>query len=151
MGTVCLIWIDRTPQTVAMMQSLTAESHGSVTAEDEAAATEHETREFLLARAGRDAAPILKDFVQDPDRAKTYRAGPLSLFVKHGDPRALRALLFLHAIISSDEGDNGWSTTLPLSVWARVFDTTNNRRAPLRIDRSDQAPHPPGGPQAHRA
>ena len=33
-------------------------------------------------------------------------------------------MLFLHAIISSGGGDNGWSTTLSVSVWARVFDTT---------------------------
>ncbi|MBN8883332.1 MAG: hypothetical protein J0H73_13585 [Salana multivorans] len=107
-----------------MNQSLTAAPHGSVTAENETAATEHETREHLLTRAKRDAAPVLKDFVQDPDRTKTHRAGPLSVFVQHGDLRALRAFLFLHAIISSGEGDNGWSTTLPLSVWARAFDTT---------------------------
>lgn len=91
---------------------------------DEDAATEEETRAFLLARSKRDAAPILKDFVQNPDKTLAQRQGPLSVFVANGDLRALKAFLFVHAIISSGEGDNGWSTTLPLSVWGRVFDTT---------------------------
>lgn len=104
--------------------SLTADPNGSNIAQDEAAATPQETRSYLLERSRRNAAPILKAFVQDPDRHKDNRAGPLSVFVRHGDLRGLRAFLFLHAIISSGEGDNGWSTTLPLPVWARVFDTT---------------------------
>ncbi|MGL4177125.1 MAG: hypothetical protein ACRCSN_13720 [Dermatophilaceae bacterium] len=69
---------------------------------------------------------MLKAFVQNPERKLTPYAGPLSVFVKHGDLRGLRAFLFLHAIISSGDGDNGWSATLPLSVWARVFDTTKS-------------------------
>lgn len=87
-------------------------------------ATEQETREYLLERSKRNAAPILKSFVQNPDRAQSHRAGPLSQFVKNGDLRGLRAFLFLHTIISSGEGQNGWSSTLPIGVWARAFDTT---------------------------
>lgn len=91
---------------------------------DEEPADEIETRAHLLARAKRQFAPIYKGFVQNPDRKAANRAGPLAQFVRNGDLRGLRAILFLHAIISSGDGDNGWSTTLPLSVWARVFDTT---------------------------
>ena len=95
-----------------------------VTVADEDPADENETRVYLLARAKRPFAPIYKGFVQNPDKKIANRAGPLAQFVRNGDQRGLRALLFLHAIISSGEGDNGWSTTLPLSVWARAFDTT---------------------------
>lgn len=112
-----------------MSQSPAPEPDGSDSAaQDEAAATESETREYLLDRSKRDAAPILKDFVQNPEKKLAKRAGPLSVFVRNGDLRALRAFLFLHAMISSGDG-SGWSTTLPLSVWARVFDTT--KRAEL--------------------
>jgi hypothetical protein len=93
-------------------------------AEDEEPATAEETRNFLLGRSGRDSAPILKSFVQNPDRKLQCRAAPLSAFVRNGDIRGLRALLFVHAIISSGDAENGWSTTLPLSVWARAFGTT---------------------------
>ncbi|GAA2500607.1 hypothetical protein [Terrabacter carboxydivorans] len=91
---------------------------------DEDPANEDETRTHLLVRAKRPFAPIYKGFVQNPDKKATNRAGPLAQFIRNGDLRGLRAFLFLHAIISSGEGDNGWSTTLPLAVWARVFDTT---------------------------
>jgi hypothetical protein len=100
--------------------------------EDEAPADEKTTREHLLTRSNRDSAPIYKGFVQNPDKRLTDRSAPLSEFVRNGDLRGLRALLFLHAMISSGKGDNGWSTTLPLAVWARVFDTTktaDNRSA----------------------
>lgn len=107
-----------------MNEPLIIESRDAGDNTAEAPATERETREHLLLRAKRNMAPILKDFVQNPDRAQGRRGGPLSQFVKNGDLRGLRAFLFLHAIISSGEGRNGWSTTLPLSVWARAFDTT---------------------------
>ncbi len=107
-----------------MNKSLQPQPDGSAAVQYEAAATESETRQYLLDRSKRDAAPILKAFVQNPDKKLASREGPLSVFVRHGDLRGLKAFLFLHAIISSGEGDNGWSTTLPLSVWARAFDTT---------------------------
>ena len=91
---------------------------------DEAAATENDTRDYLLQRSKRDHAPVPKVFVQNPDKSLKNRAGPLAEFVRAGDVRALKALLFLHAFISSGAGDNGWSATLPLKVWARAFDTT---------------------------
>lgn len=89
---------------------------------DESPATPDETRAYLLTRSRRQHVPIPKVFVQNPDQSLRERAGPLSDFVRNGDLRGLRALLFCHAIISS--GDNGWDCTLPLAVWARVFDTT---------------------------
>ncbi len=92
--------------------------------EDEAPATPDETRAALLERSGRGFAPIHKSFVQNPDRTQTNRQAPLAVFVRNGDLRGLRAFLFLHAIISN--GDQGWSTTLPLSVWARAFGTTQD-------------------------
>lgn len=98
-------------------------------AQDEAAATEDETRAFLLERSLREAAPVPKMFVQNPDKSLPVRRAPLSVFVQNGDLRGLKAFLFLHAIISSGDGDNGWSSTLPLSVWARVFDTTKTAEA----------------------
>lgn len=108
-----------------MKQQPTPEPDGSYDAlRDEEAATEVETRAYLLERSKREYAPILKDFVQSPDKKLANRAGPLSEFVRNGDLRALRGFLFLHAIISSGDGDNGWSTTLALGVWARAFDTT---------------------------
>lgn len=91
---------------------------------DESPATEDETRAHLLDRSNRLAAPILKAFVQNPDRRKANRAGPLSLFVRNGDDRGLKAFLFLHAFISN--GEDGWSATLPLQTWARVFGTTRD-------------------------
>jgi len=91
---------------------------------DETPANEDETRAYLLKRSKRNNAPIPKYFVQNPDRKLKDRSAPLAEFVRNGDVRGLRAFLFLHAIISSGEGENGWSTPLPLSVWARVFDTT---------------------------
>lgn len=93
-------------------------------ADDEHPATSAETRAFLLARSGRDSAPLLKAFVQNPDRSAVNRSAPLSVFVHNRDLRGLRALLFAHAIISNGDNPNGWSTTLPLSVWARALDTT---------------------------
>lgn len=91
-------------------------------------ADEEETRDFLLSRAKRPFAVVLKDFVQVP-AAKPYdpaqpRGAALSTFVQRGDLRGLQSYLFLCAIISNGDGDNGWSTTLPLAVWARVFGTT---------------------------
>lgn len=92
--------------------------------DDEKPATEDQTRAHLLYRSNRTYAPLPSYFVQNPNRKLKDRSAPLGEFVKNGDLRGLRAFLFLHAIISSGEGDNGWSTTLPLAVWARVFDTT---------------------------
>lgn len=91
--------------------------------EDEAPATEDETRAYLLDRSKREFAPIYKGFVQNPKQVAN-RGAPLALFIRNGDLRGLHAFLFLHVLISSGAGDNGWSTTLPLSVWARVFGTT---------------------------
>ncbi len=100
---------------------------------EEDPADEAETRDFLLSRAKRDFAVVLKDFVQQP-AAKPYdptqpRGAALSTFVQRGDLRGLQSYLFLSAIISSGDGDNGWSTTLPLAVWARVFGTTRTADA----------------------
>jgi hypothetical protein len=103
-------------------------SSSSAAIVDESPATEDETRAHLLQRGGRSAAPILKSFVQDQDRRKARRAGPLSVFVRNGDERGLKAFLFLHTFISN--GTDGWSATLPLQTWARVFGTT--RDAELR-------------------
>ena len=85
-------------------------------------ATPDETRAELLDRSRRTFAPIAKLFVQNPDRDADNRSGPLSVFVRNDDFRGLRAFLFLHAITSS--GSYGWSTTLPLAVWARAFGAT---------------------------
>jgi len=90
----------------------------------ETPATEEETRAYLLKRSKRTSAPVPKYFIQNPNRKLADRSAPLAEFIKNGDLRGLRALLFLHAIISNGDGDNGWSSTLPLSAWARVFDTT---------------------------
>jgi hypothetical protein len=87
------------------------------------AATEDDTRAALLERSNRPFAPIGKVFVQAPP-GRDKRHGPLSEFVRKGDLRGLRAQLLLYGIISSDAQDDGWSTTLPIQVWARAFDTT---------------------------
>lgn len=97
---------------------------GATSVQDESPADEATTRAYLLERSGREFTPLLRDFVQSSDKSRPNRAGPLSEFVGHGDRRGLLALLFVHAIISSGSSEDGWSTTLPLAVWARVFDAT---------------------------
>lgn len=86
--------------------------------------TPEETRADLLTRSKRSGAPILKSFVQNPDKNLKKRSGPLSKFVNNGDLRGLRAFLLLHAIISSGGDTGDWSTSLPIGAWARAFDTT---------------------------
>lgn len=93
---------------------------------DEAPADEDATRAFLLKRAKRDYTPLQRSFVQNPDRSAAQRGAPLGEFVKRGDLRGLRCLLFVHAVTSSGASEGGWSTTLPLPVWARAFDTTKH-------------------------
>ncbi len=92
-------------------------------------ATEGDTRRALLERAKRTGVPIRKTFVQTP-RALAENpddlAGPLAEFVRNRDPRALQAYLMVLAVTSSGASDDGWSTTLPIMVWARAFDTTRN-------------------------
>jgi hypothetical protein len=92
-------------------------------ANQESAATEAETRAALLERSGRDFTPVRKTFVQAPKGAQS-RPGPLSQFVRNRDLRGLRAELLIIGINSSGDGQDGWSTTLPIPVWARAFDTT---------------------------
>lgn len=107
-----------------MTQPSSPDPDGVTGVEDEAPADEAATRAYLLERSGRDFTPVLKGFVQNPDKRLPNRAGPLSEFIRRGDRRGLLALLFAHAIMSSGATESGWSTTLPLAVWARVFDTT---------------------------
>jgi hypothetical protein len=83
------------------------------------------TRADLLKRAKRDKTPIRKTFVQHPQGA-AVRPSVLSTFVNNGDDRGLKAYLFLMAITSSGDHDDGWSTTLPLAVWARAFNTVKD-------------------------
>lgn len=111
-------------QPVTMTSPTTPESEGIPPLADEEPADEHETRAYLIERSNRPFAPISKGFVQNSNQKLKNRSAPLATFVTHGDLRGLRALLFLHAIISSGDGENGWSTTLPLATWARAFDTT---------------------------
>ncbi|WP_432951352.1 hypothetical protein ACQPXM_41285 (plasmid) [Kribbella sp. CA-253562] len=91
-------------------------------AEAVAPATGAETRAALLERSKRNIAPIRREFVQLP-AGSPKRASVLSSFVSHRDKRALNAYLLLLAINSSGQGAGGWSTRLPLAVWARAFDT----------------------------
>ena len=112
--------------------------------------TRTETRLFLLTRSKRTYAPVPKYFIQNPNRKLGDRSGPLAEFVSNGDLRGLRALLFLHAIISSGEGDNGWSTTLPLAVWARVLRHHEDRVRPFLLDLCHQDLDPPRRTPADR-
>jgi hypothetical protein len=96
----------------------------AVAFQDEEAATEAETRATLLERSNRTFTPVSKAFVQNPDKRAATREGPLAEFVRNGDKRGLNALLFATAITSNGDSDHGWSTTLPLSVWARVLNAT---------------------------
>jgi hypothetical protein len=90
---------------------------------DEPAATEDDTRAALLDRSKRDFAPVNKLFVQAAPGSAS-RPGPLATFVRNRDLRGLHAYLLLLGIISSGDGPDGWSTTLPIGVWARAFGTT---------------------------
>jgi len=72
-------------------------------------------------------------FVQTPREIApdvTNLAGPLARFVRNGDLRGLNALLFMIAITSSGASEDGWSTTLPVGVWARAFGTTISAELP---------------------
>ncbi len=92
-------------------------------------ATEKDTQEELLKRAGRDAVPLRKSFVQIPRTLATNgseRSGPLSVFVRHRDLRGLQAYLMTVAATSSGDNEDGWSTTHPIMVWARAFGTTRD-------------------------
>jgi hypothetical protein len=95
---------------------------------DEPAATEDETRAALRAKAKRDFTPVLKLFVQAAPKSPS-RHGPLATFVRNRDLRGLRAHLLMLGITSSGDGHDGWSTTLPIPVWARAFDTTRDATA----------------------
>jgi hypothetical protein len=92
---------------------------------DEPAATEDETRAALLDRSKRDFAPVNKLFVQAVPGSAS-RHGPLATFVHNRDLRGLHAYLLLLGIISSGDSPDGWSTTLPIGVWARAFGTTRD-------------------------
>lgn len=92
---------------------------------DESPATEAETRAALLARNIRSSTPIRKLFVQAPPGSES-RPGPLSWFVRGRDLRALQAYLLIIGVNSSGESEHGWSTRLPIRVWARAFDTTRH-------------------------
>jgi hypothetical protein len=92
---------------------------------DDSPATEAETRAALLTRNVRSFTPINKLFVQAP-RGSESRHGPLSWFVRGRDLRGLQAYLLIIGINSSDDSEHGWSTTLPIKVWARAFDTTRH-------------------------
>jgi hypothetical protein len=94
---------------------------------DEDPATEQDTRNALLDKARRSAVPVRKSFVQVPPSDATdanHRAGPLADFVVGRDLRGLNAYLIALAAISSGDGENGWSATYPIGVWARAFGTT---------------------------
>jgi hypothetical protein len=93
----------------------------------ESIANEADTRRALLERSGRPGVPIRKVFVQTPRKLaadQTKLAGPLSEFVRRGDLRGLHAYLMILAATSSGASADGWSTTLPIMVWARAFGTT---------------------------
>jgi hypothetical protein len=90
---------------------------------DDSPANEAETRAALLERSVREFTPVNKLFVQAP-RGSECRHGPLSEFVRGRDLRGLQALLLIIGINSSGDSEYGWSTTLPIRVWARAFGTT---------------------------
>ncbi len=92
---------------------------------DESPASEDETRSALLDRSKRDFAPVNKLFVQAAPGSAS-RPGPLATFVRNRDPRGLHAYLLLLGITSSGDSPDGWSTTLPIGVWARAFGTTRD-------------------------
>lgn len=93
---------------------------------DAAPASAADTRLALLTRSRRLHTPIPNHFVQCPDKAAHERGGPLAAFVRNRDLRALQAYLLISAVTSSGASEDGWSTTLPLAVWARAFGATDN-------------------------
>jgi hypothetical protein len=95
------------------------------TESDEHPATEDETRTALLDRSKRDFAPVNKLFVQAAPGSAS-RPGPLATFVHNRDLRGLHAYLLLLGITSNGDSPDGWSTTLPIGVWARAFGTTRD-------------------------
>jgi hypothetical protein len=107
----------------SMNAKLTHNGHVNEPNYDEPPATEDETRAALLDRSKRDFAPVNKLFVQAAP-GSTSRHGPLATFVHNRDLRGLHAYLLLLGITSSGDSQDGWSTTLPIGVWARAFGTT---------------------------
>ena len=93
--------------------------------DDTQVASEDETREALLKKAKRGFAPIGKIFVQAPPRSPS-RHGPLATFVRNRDLRGLQAYLLRLGVVSSGDGPEGWSASLPTGVWARAFGTTRD-------------------------
>lgn len=89
----------------------------------ESPATVEDTRAALLTRSRRNFAPINKEFIQAPAGSES-RHGMLAAFVTGRDLRGLHALLLVLGVISNGSGDDGWSTTLPIKVWARALGTT---------------------------
>jgi len=84
-----------------------------------APATCEDTRKALLKRAKRAETPILKAFVQNPNKRAAIRNAPLAGFVNRRDLAGLQAFLFTHAIMSN--GEKGWDAAHPLAVWSRAL------------------------------
>ncbi|RKE68956.1 hypothetical protein BXY47_0061 [Dietzia kunjamensis] len=109
-----------------MISVISAEREDDEVRQDAEPATPDDTRRALLVRNRRTHTPIANGFVQNPDRSAPSREGPLATFVRNGDLRGLHAYLLVSAVTSSDARGEGWSTTLPLPVWARAFGTTSD-------------------------
>jgi hypothetical protein len=91
--------------------------------------TGSDARTRLVTRArGRTAVPLRKTFVQKP-RGAECRHGPLKRFVANGDLRGLRAYLIIVAG-TSQENQDGWTTTLDSAVWARLMDIDQTATGP---------------------
>ncbi|OAH43495.1 hypothetical protein AYJ66_04355 [Dietzia cinnamea] len=110
------------------MDKHSSAGHADTYAADDAPATSADTRLALLNRSHRQDTPLPNCFVQNPDRKLQDRTAPLATFIRNKDLRALQAYLLITAVTSSDAGGEGWSTTLPLTVWARAFGTTDTAR-----------------------
>jgi hypothetical protein len=91
---------------------------------------QRETIEALLARAGRDAVPIRRSFVQAPGRGGG--AGPLAAFVRQRRARTLDLYLLLHAVASAPPYD----ARFPAAVWARAMGIGDQAGAESAVSKS---------------
>jgi hypothetical protein len=84
-------------------------------------ATSQQTIVKLLELSRRDHLPLSWTFVQQRTVDGKPSAGPLAAFVGAHHERALQQYLLLHAAVSAESEEEGWSVARDSRVWARAL------------------------------